>query len=251
MKPIRLVCGTRFSLEDFARQSALGRSLSLFSYETPPELMLFDNNKLGLSTIYNQAIDHAKNSPAILIFVHDDVYLCDFFWIDRMREAVAKFDVVGLAGNRRRLPGQPSWFFADSTFRRDEPQFFSGVVGHGKGFPCGNISSYGPSGVECKLLDGLFLAADSERLNYAGVRFDEQFAFHFYDLDFCRQAELKGLTMGTWPMSVVHESGGAFGTPAWRETYARYLDKYGEQPSATGIAPFTTTLEPMLASGPA
>ena len=53
----------------------------------------------------------------------------------------------------------------------------------------------------------------------SGLRFDEQFDFHFYDLDFCRQAELKGMTMGTWPISVVHESGGAYGKPAWREAF--------------------------------
>jgi hypothetical protein len=46
-------------------------------------------------------------------------------------------------------------------------------------------------------------------------------------MDFCRQAELKGLRMGTWPLSVVHESGGAFGSQGWRDGYARYLQKYG------------------------
>jgi GT2 family glycosyltransferase len=90
------------------------------------------------------------------------------------------------------------------------------------------VSYFGPSGVECKLLDGLMLVADSTRLVEAGVRFDEQFDFHFYDMDFCRQAELKGLRMGTWPISVVHESAGAFNTPPWRAGYERYLRKYGE-----------------------
>jgi GT2 family glycosyltransferase len=89
------------------------------------------------------------------------------------------------------------------------------------------VSSFGPSGVEVKLLDGLLLAADSATLIGNGLRFDEQFAFHFYDMDFCRQAELKGLRMGTWPLSVVHESGGAFGSQGWRDGYERYLRKYG------------------------
>ncbi|WP_228978534.1 glycosyltransferase family 2 protein [Paraburkholderia gardini] len=227
MKPIRLVCGTRASHDDFVRKSALGRSLALRRYSSnPPQLLLFDNNTAGLSTIYNHAIQLAKNDPAILVFVHDDVHLADFFWADRIREAVERFDVVGLAGNIRRVPYQPAWFFVDAQFTRDQPQFFSGVVGHGTGYPCNEISTYGPPGQECKLLDGLLLAADSERLSETGVCFDDQFAFHFYDMDFCRQAELKGLKMGTWPISVVHESGGAFGTPTWREGYERYLQKY-------------------------
>jgi len=41
--------------------------------------------------------------------------------------------------------------------------------------------------------------------------FDERFGFHFYDLDLCRQAEQRGIRTGTWPISVVHESGGNFG----------------------------------------
>jgi GT2 family glycosyltransferase len=226
MKPIRLVCGTRATYDDFPRTTALGRTLALGRHAVPPQLMLFDNNRAGLSSIYNYAIEQSRNDPAILVFLHDDVHLCDFFWMDKLREAVAQFDIVGLAGNVRRLPAQPSWFFRDMTFTPDDAQNLSGVVGHGKGFPCDKISVYGPPARECKLLDGLLLAADSERLIASGVSFDEQFDFHFYDLDFCRQAEARGLRMGTWPMSVIHESGGAFNTPPWRAAYERYMHKY-------------------------
>ena len=192
-----------------------------------PELLLFDNNTTGLSTIYNRAIEHARDNPAVLVFIHDDISLCDFFWAQRVHEALERFDIVGLAGNTRRMPRQPSWAFTPEL-KWDRSEVLSGTVGHGHDFPCSMISHFGPAGQACKLLDGLFLAADSERLIESGLRFDEQFKFHFYDLDFCRQAELKGLSMGTWPISAVHESGGAYGTPAWREAYERYLRKYGE-----------------------
>lgn len=227
MKPIRLVCATRHSREQFATESALGRSLSIYRHTQPPELLLYEKNSRGLSTVYNTAIDHAKDNPAILVFIHDDIFLVDFFWVERIYEAAARFDIAGLAGNTRRVPFQPAWAFVNTQFQWDEPKYLSGVVGHGKGFPCQNISAFGRSLRECKLLDGLMLVADSERLHSAGVRFDEQFMFHFYDMDFCRQAELKGLTMGTYPISVVHESGGAFGTPAWRKGYELYVQKYG------------------------
>lgn len=226
-RPIRLVCATRQTQENFMRETALGRSLAVQRYAQPPELLLFDNNRTGLSTLYNAAIEQAATSPAILVFVHDDVSFNDFFWTDRIREALCEFDVAGLAGNRRRSPHQPAWAFATRDFKWDEPQYLSGSVGHGKLYPC-EVSRFGPSGVECKLLDGLMLAADSACLLEHGVRFDEQFEFHFYDMDFCRQAELKGLRMGTWPISVVHESAGAFNTPVWREGFDRYLRKYGE-----------------------
>ena len=161
------------------------------------------------------------------MFVHDDVHICDFFWADKVRAAIEAFDIVGLAGNRRRVARQPGWAFIDTDFTWDKPAFLSGVVGHGRGFPCTRVSVYGPPGRACKLLDGVMLVADSRRLIDTGLRFDPQFAFHFYDMDFCRQAERRGLSMGTWPISIVHESGGAYGTPAWRAAYRRYLRKYG------------------------
>jgi GT2 family glycosyltransferase/SAM-dependent methyltransferase len=227
-RPIRIVCASRSAQSDFLQSTALGRSLCIHRHARPPELLLFDNNTTGLSTLYNAAIEQAASNPAILVFVHDDVSIVDHFWMARIREALLQFDIVGLAGNKRRSPMQPGWAFATRDFKWDSPEFLSGSVGHGKGFPCDEVSHFGPSGVECKLLDGLMLVADSARLMEAGVRFDEQFDFHFYDMDLCRQAELKGLRMGTWPISVVHESAGAFNTPPWRAGYERYLRKYGE-----------------------
>ena len=77
-------------------------------------------------------------------------------------------------------------------------------------------------------LHGVLLVADSNRLIERNVRFDERFDFHFYDMDFCRQAEIKGLRMETRPISVIHESGGNFDCEAWRGSYQAYSAKYGE-----------------------
>jgi GT2 family glycosyltransferase len=79
---------------------------------------------------------------------------------------------------------------------------------------------------EVKLLDGVMLACRSEDLFNHDLRFDEQFDFHFYDLDFCRQAELRGLRMGTWRISVVHEGVGDMRTASWKNGYRKYLDKW-------------------------
>jgi len=46
--------------------------------------------------------------PAILVFVHDDVHLLDFYWPTRLFNGLAKFDIIGLAGNRRRVERQPA-----------------------------------------------------------------------------------------------------------------------------------------------
>jgi GT2 family glycosyltransferase len=221
---VRMVCATRESAEDFAARSALGRSLRL--YGPLCELRLFPRNIAGLPLIYNIAIREAAADPAILVFVHDDVHLLDFYWPTRIYNGLAKFDIIGLAGNRRRVDRQPAWRFLDDRFTRDDRDNLSGVIAHGKSWPADYISAYGTPGHEVKLLDGVLLAASSEALIAKNLFFDERFDFHFYDLDFCRSAEQRGLRMGTWGISVMHESDGTFGSPAWREGYARYLSKW-------------------------
>ncbi len=227
---IRLICATKKSREAFFESAALGRSISLYRFPFI-ELRLFERNAQGLSSVYNNAIAEAVADPAILVFVHDDVHLCDFYWFDYLMSSLRVFDIVGLAGNRRRIPRQPGWCFVDAVdgkLRPDQSENLSGVVAHGRGFPEARISYFGRPGQEVKLLDGLLLATKSETLIAKGLRFDERFDFHFYDMDFCRQAEILGLKMGTWSISVIHESGGHFGGEGWQAGYAKYLEKWKE-----------------------
>ncbi|KXU90153.1 hypothetical protein CI15_05640 [Paraburkholderia monticola] len=212
-------------------ETALGRSLRLYSSamrEDDVQIRLTINNTQGLPAIYNAAIEAAATDPAILVFIHDDVWLADFFWAQRIHAALEQFDVVGIAGNTRRVPGQPAWHSTTLSFEPDA-EHLSGSVGRGRDMPCDEVDLYGPSEQECKLLDGLMLVADSETLLARGVRFDERFGFDFHDLDFCRQAELAGLKMGTWALSVIHEGGRRYGSESWRDGYDRYLQKYGEK----------------------
>ncbi|MGF6296511.1 glycosyltransferase [Paraburkholderia youngii] len=230
-KRVRFVCATRGSQQQFMAETALGRSLGLYSSamrEEDVQISLTINNTQGLPAIYNAAIEAAATDPAILVFVHDDVWLADFFWQQRIHEALDHFNLVGIAGNKRRVPGQPAWHSTTLSLEPDA-EHLSGSAGRGRGMPCDEVDLYGPSEQECKLLDGLMLIADSETLLARGVRFDERFAFDFYDLDFCRQAELAGLRIGTWSLSVIHEGGHRYGTQSWLEGYVRYLQKYGEQ----------------------
>lgn len=224
--PIRVVCATRLSESDFLTKTATGRSIASFANPSPVELRLFFSNQIGLSTVYNQAIEEAKQRPAILVFTHDDLIICDFLWTERIRHGLKYFGIVGLAGNKRRLPNQAAWCFLSPQLNFDDPAHLSGCVGHGKKFPPENISQFGPTHQECKLLDGLMLAMDSQMLEITGLRFDEQFKFHFYDMDFCRQAEMFKIKMGTIPLSVIHESEGHFISDEWNLAYRTYLTKW-------------------------
>jgi len=218
---------TRENAENFWLKTATGRSLTI--YKSPHlEVNLFPNNTKGLSEIYNLAIDKFKDESCIFVFAHDDLLILDFYWIQSILNGLNHFSIVGVAGNKRRVPLQPSWAFIDEKFTWDGPDNLSGMIGHGKTFPPADLSIFGPPFQEVKLLDGVIVAAFSDTLKKNHMRFDEKFKFHFYDMDFCRQAEIRGLTMGTIPLSLIHESGGNFGSDAWQESYKDYIHKWGQ-----------------------
>ena len=224
--PIRLVVATRFNRTDFIAKSATGRSISWLA-DPHLQAVIVEENTLGLAHLYNHEIERAREHPAILVFMHDDIVITDGHFSQNVREAMQYFHIAGLAGNQRRIPYQPSWVFKNLAFQVDEHEFLSGAVAHGRTGQPTPLTYFGPAKKEVKLLDGLLLIARSDTLLNAGLRFDDQFEFHFYDLDFCRQAEQQGLRMGTWPISVVHESPGNFGTPQWRSGYEKYIQKWG------------------------
>lgn len=223
---LKLIVATRVAEQDFYTKTATGRSLA---FHKPPflEVRLFPNNTEGLPTIYNSVIRESDRDPATLVFAHDDLHILDFYWFHRIVEGLNYFDVIGLAGNKRRVPNQPSWAFIDPKFTWDAPENLSGIVGHGNRFPPDSLSIFGPPRQQVALLDGLLLASQSKTLLENNLMFDERFKFHFYDLDFCRQAELKKITCGTCDLSLIHESGGNFGSDAWKASYQQYLLKWG------------------------
>ena len=225
MLPVTIVSATRFNEKDFREKSALGRSLMQTYAVFNLSRKIFYENARGLGACYNEAIDGVENEDEILIFVHDDVFLADFFWLDKLVHGFTRFDVLGLAGNKRRVSRQPAWAFIDDKFTWDDSANLSGVVGHGDGFPC-QLSIYGQTMQPLKLLDGVLLAVRKRTLTRNAIRFDEQFRFHFYDMDICRQFEAKNVSMGTIPLGVIHASGGAFGGPDWRDGYETYLQKW-------------------------
>lgn len=216
------VCATRADVTEFA-VTPTGQSLSRVRFGAQVRLALAPNNKVGLSTIYNRVITPSFRD-AVLVFVHDDIWIDDVYFVQHLLDGLSQFDVVGLAGNRRCLPEAPSWAFKNDQMAWDSGHL-SGVVCHGPR-PFGTPSLYGPAPAQVALLDGVLLAARCSTLLDAGVRFDERFDFHFYDLDFCRSAGAAGLRLGTITSGVTHVSGGSFGSPSWRQGLQRYRQKW-------------------------
>lgn len=222
---VQIVSATRMTEQEFWGQSALGLSLKRhLPQDTRLSAKVCFENTRGLSEIFNDSI-HEAEVDAVMVFIHDDVWIDEPNFADTVLAGLEMFDVIGVAGNKRRLPQQPAWPFVDLKFTWDDKKNLSGRVAHGQ-HAFGAISDYGPVPAACELLDGVFLAAKNSVLKSANVYFDQQFDFHFYDLDFCRTAKQAGLELGTWLVNLTHQSGGAFGTQRWQDKYQLYMQKW-------------------------
>lgn len=231
---INVISATRLSESDFWRTAPLGLSLRRLALDKRLAAEVTFENRRGLPEIYNAHIS-ASGSADILVFVHDDVWFDDHFLPDRLIDGLQRFDVIGVAGNRRRVRLQPAWPFVDARFTWDDKSSLSGAVAHGN-HPFGPVTLYGPVPAECELLDGVFLAAKRAALVASEVSFDPRFDFEFYDMDFCRTARQRGLRLGTWPISLTHQSRGAYGSQRWWEMYLSYLRKWEAEQGSDALA---------------
>jgi GT2 family glycosyltransferase len=222
---IDIVSATRLSEDEFWGGSALGLSLGRLMLETRLNACPVYDNQRGLPEIYNERLA-SPDCAEYVVFVHDDVWIDDYFLANRVLEGLERFDVLGVAGNRKRRDRQPAWGFVDPSFTWDEPANLSGWLAHGRQ-PFGPISAWGPVPAECELLDGVFFAAKRDTLRAREVSFDPLFDFHFYDVDFCRRARQQGLRLGTWPICMTHQGQGKFGTEHWFAMYEKYIAKWG------------------------
>jgi tetratricopeptide (TPR) repeat protein len=221
---VEIVSATRMSEDMFWANSALGQSLRSLGGDRRIVANVAFNNLRGLPEIYNARIGQ-EGEDRILVFIHDDVWIDDLFFVDRLVRALESFDVIGVAGNRVRLPRQAGWSFLDASLTPSNLVDLRGCISHGAD-QFGKTDAFGESPAPCELLDGVILAARKTRLQTMGVQFDPLFKFHFYDIDFCRSARQAGLSVGTWPLYLTHQSKGAFRSESWKDTYAVYLDKW-------------------------
>ncbi|EUJ09242.1 putative O-linked N-acetylglucosamine transferase, SPINDLY family [Methylophilaceae bacterium 11] len=225
---VEVISATRMTEQAFWQASALGQSLKThMANDSRIAVRVAYENSRGLPEIFNTCIAQADDD-AVLVFVHDDVWLDQPDFVDAVLAGLNQFDVIGVAGNKRRLPKQPAWPFINTQFVWDDHKYLSGKVGHGE-HANGEVSDYGAVPAACELMDGVFFATKKATLAKHQVAFDTQFDFHFYDLDFCRSARNAGMTLGTWHIQLTHQSGGAFGSESWQRHYQGYLQKWQEQ----------------------
>ncbi len=175
---VQVISATRMTEQAFWQDSALGQSLKAqMASDSRLAVSVAYENSRGLPEVFNACIAEADND-AVLVFVHDDVWLDQPNFVEAVLAGLEHFDVIGVAGNRRRLPRQPAWPFINTQFVWDDPQYLSGKVGHGQ-HAHGQVSDYGTVPAACELMDGVFFATKKASLAKHQVAFDAQFDFHF------------------------------------------------------------------------
>lgn len=245
LAPLWVVSATRKNAEAFWQTSALGRSLRRhMQKDARISAHIAFENTLGLPTIYNHAIAEAPED-ALLLLVHDDVWLDEYALWQTLDQGLRGYDVIGVAGNRRCLPMQPCWSTTDLEFNEDSPENLLGVVAHGA-YAFASIRHYGQRQGRAALIDGVAIAFKKQSVQAAAVEFDTRFDFHFYDLDFSRTCVQADLRLGVWPVALTHQSKGAAGSQSWYEQFQVYLRKW-ESAEAEVQHPLTAEIQAVIA----
>ena len=224
---ITFVIATRETKSNFFKNTMAGKTFDNLNIlnNNHIKLKLFDNNKLGLSEIYNITINQLKNNPTILIFMHDDVMIVDKNWEDIILSNLNEYDILGVVGSIKssKLQSSLQWVDINCTQLSDFKNL-SGAHGIGNKFPADRIQKF-QKPQEVKTLDELFLVVRSETLIDNDLYFDEQFKFDHVDLDFCRRAEELNIKMGTIPLNVIHNSVPDYGSD-WVFSCKKYFNKW-------------------------
>lgn len=184
----------------------------------------FEDNRSGLSHCYNSVLDEKLAGDGVIIFVHDDVVLGDLYIREKLAGAFDElgYAIAGLAGTS---DFKISPYLNPTTWMQPPLEACSGAVEHQPAGQPASMEAYGPVPKRCVVLDGLFLAVDLKKLG--SLRFDEQFPFHFYDLDFCLTAHRAGLALGTVNIYVTHRSHGNRRSDEFKKAQGRFHAKWG------------------------
>ena len=204
-----------------AEETDLFASLQKLGIE---DAWFFEGNANGLPGCYNTVLDECAGTDVIVVFAHDDVTIGDAFLREKLAHAFDKqgYGIAGVAGSSQfnTSPDDPltKWCQPpDSTW--------SGAVEHDLPGGLTYMTSYGPTPRRCVVLDG-FLEVDM--LLFGALRFDELFAFDFFDVDFCLRAHCAGVALGTIGIYINHRSAG-IASPSYHQAQMLFRAKWGNQ----------------------
>lgn len=229
MKKVLLVSATKLPFEsdsdsepNFLKDSKLGPNLMAhIASENIDDYSVISDNTTGLCKVYNHFFKE-EWKDWIVVFVHDDVEINEVCLKSKLNAAMETYDVVGVAGSQKHSLQKPVlWHNSDRNS-------WSGAVEHPikKESDIMQTNQFGIYPKQVMTLDGLLLAVNMEKALEVGLKFDEQFDFHFYDLDFSVNANQLGLKCGTWNVHTTHYSHGDYRNPIWEGNQEKYIKKW-------------------------
>lgn len=182
------------------QDTVLWKSLQKFDIEYN---IHYNKDNKGLCELYNEFLDTYKHKDSI-VFIHDDVDIINKDIVYQLTEAFKFYDIVGVAGCvNPRIIEKNLWHWMAGDIKNCR-----GIAGH----PASNknfyISSFGNTPDRVSIIDGVFIAVNTKKLLNSGSKFDNQFKFHHYDIDFCLTCNKNKLTIGVWPILINHQSPG-------------------------------------------
>jgi hypothetical protein len=227
LKDLFFVICTKYDKIDFQTKSTTFDFIWDNNLVEMADYIVFYENKEGLPTCYNKYIIPELKSR-IMVFMHDDLIIPYHHKTLRreLNRAHEKFNIVGLAGSPNIELKYPTlWHHMAKTI--DGKKSMSGSVGH-KHNDQNFMTCFGVCPSQCVVLDGLFLSIDVDKILTSGLKFDEKFKFHHYDISFCLDANKLKLSMGTWPIWLTHLSPGlkSLEDTEWKKSNAYFCKKY-------------------------
>lgn len=165
----------------------------------------YNNTSVGLPEFYNKVID-SNTEYDTLILCHHDVSLLYSNIEYQVREGLKQYDIIGVAGCREpRIVEKNLWhWMSDRALQR-------GFAAHPVASANPEVSYvtvFGPSPDRVAVIDGVFMALNARKVKQSKARFDTNFMWHHYDIDFSLTCNRNKLKIGVWPILINHQSPG-------------------------------------------
>jgi len=227
---------TRHNKTQFEKSPTYESMLNGFKHDTDGKYEFYEgstahaviktNNTECIGKHYNMVIEMAiKEDYDCVVLMHDDVYIDDCGWLNKIEDAYKTNDVVGLAGAKQVSIKPPVLWHLMST-----QEDWSGAVAHPAQANQIFMTSFGPTPARCLVLDGLFLAIKVSSIT-DDIRFDENIpgVAHHYDIDFSLNANKHKLKLTTWPIWAIHGSPGLEKvTTDFKDSEQYMINKWGQ-----------------------
>lgn len=166
-------------------------------------------NTKTLTKFGNDAIADAKDDYDYLILMHSDVDLSIYDFVKHLLETKDRYDIVGVAGTKKLFISQSplTWFTGSHKYPKER---YGRITHNHDGMMLESFFNREKSetvDTEVITIDGLLMCLNKKVMTNEKARFDEQFTYDFYDLDFCLNVQVNtDLKIGVFVQPTIHQS---------------------------------------------